>query len=143
MDIRNITYILIITSLFVLPVDLLAKNCKKGQPCGNSCISWSKKCHIGTSSYSSSRGSSYGSSIETSSSYSNSSSSTQYSQRIPKVYIVIVDHVDAYISPNSQEVTGGYKKGDKVLVYHVLGEWARLTNTQPNQWVQFDSLKKK
>lgn len=25
-----------------------AKNCSKGQPCGNSCISWSDTCHIGT-----------------------------------------------------------------------------------------------
>lgn len=25
-----------------------AKNCTKGQPCGNSCISWSYTCHIGT-----------------------------------------------------------------------------------------------
>ena len=24
-----------------------APNCKKGQPCGNSCISWNSTCHIG------------------------------------------------------------------------------------------------
>jgi LysM repeat protein len=29
-----------------------AKNCKRGQPCGNTCISWSKTCHVGRSSYS-------------------------------------------------------------------------------------------
>jgi len=26
-----------------------AKNCKKGQPCGNSCISWDKTCRVGSS----------------------------------------------------------------------------------------------
>lgn len=26
-----------------------AKNCKTGQPCGNSCISWSKTCRVGSS----------------------------------------------------------------------------------------------
>jgi len=38
----------ILVMLAALPAE--AKNCKKGQPCGNSCISWSKTCHIGTSS---------------------------------------------------------------------------------------------
>jgi len=28
--------------------EALAKNCTKGQSCGNSCISWDKVCHIGT-----------------------------------------------------------------------------------------------
>ncbi|WP_256930947.1 hypothetical protein [Shewanella xiamenensis] len=28
-----------------------AKNCIKGQPCGNSCISWDKVCHINTPKY--------------------------------------------------------------------------------------------
>jgi hypothetical protein len=27
-----------------------AKSCKKDQPCGNSCISWNKTCHIATPS---------------------------------------------------------------------------------------------
>lgn len=27
----------------------VAANCKKGQPCGNSCISWNKVCRIGAS----------------------------------------------------------------------------------------------
>jgi hypothetical protein len=43
-------YMLII--IFGLLISFLtdAKNCKKSQPCGNSCISWNKVCRIGTSS---------------------------------------------------------------------------------------------
>jgi len=37
------------------PADSDAKQCRKGQPCGNSCISWNKVCRSGSgSSYSSS-----------------------------------------------------------------------------------------
>lgn len=31
-----------------LPATALGKNCPNSQPCGNSCISWSYTCHIGT-----------------------------------------------------------------------------------------------
>jgi hypothetical protein len=40
--------------LLTLIHDADAKNCKKGQPCGASCIAWSKTCHSGSSSRSSS-----------------------------------------------------------------------------------------
>jgi hypothetical protein len=33
-----------------LSFEAFAKNCKNSQPCGNSCISWSKTCRIGSSS---------------------------------------------------------------------------------------------
>lgn len=39
---------LIIFSLFLVSSHANAKNCTTGQPCGNSCISWSYVCHINT-----------------------------------------------------------------------------------------------
>ncbi|CAM4047008.1 hypothetical protein [Shewanella aquimarina] len=33
-------------SLLTLSISIDAKVCKKGQPCGNSCISWAKTCRI-------------------------------------------------------------------------------------------------
>lgn len=35
--------------LAMLPTQSHAKNCKNSQPCGNSCISWSKTCRVGAS----------------------------------------------------------------------------------------------
>lgn len=37
--------------LAMLPTQSHAKNCKNSQPCGNSCISWSKTCRVGTPAY--------------------------------------------------------------------------------------------
>lgn len=42
-------------AFMVVPSESAAKQCRKGQPCGNSCISWNKVCRSGSgSSYSSS-----------------------------------------------------------------------------------------
>lgn len=40
--------IIVLGALLAIPFPAWAPNCKKGQPCGNSCISWSKTCRIGT-----------------------------------------------------------------------------------------------
>ncbi|WP_326511238.1 hypothetical protein, partial [Aeromonas caviae] len=42
---------LLLSLLILLISPAHAKNCKKGQPCGNSCISWSKTCRINTYSH--------------------------------------------------------------------------------------------
>lgn len=41
---------LITLSLFA--IDAEARNCKKGKPCGNSCIAMNRTCHIGSGTYS-------------------------------------------------------------------------------------------
>lgn len=43
--------LLIFISIFLSSAVAHAKNCKKSQRCGNSCISWSKTCHIGRAEY--------------------------------------------------------------------------------------------
>ncbi len=48
--------VIMIFILFFLSKGVIAKNCKKGQPCGNSCISWSKTCRINQSTLVTSQG---------------------------------------------------------------------------------------
>ena len=43
--------LLIFLSIFSFSAIVHAKNCKKSQRCGNSCISWNKTCHIGRAEY--------------------------------------------------------------------------------------------
>lgn len=38
--------LLLLSAMLVAPAE--AKNCPNSQPCGNSCISWSKTCHVGS-----------------------------------------------------------------------------------------------
>lgn len=46
--------VLLLGLLVGLATEVTAKNCKKGKPCGNTCIAWNKTCHVGTSSSTSS-----------------------------------------------------------------------------------------
>ena len=46
---KSLIFIFIMLGVILItPQNAYAKNCVKGQPCGNSCISWSYTCHIGT-----------------------------------------------------------------------------------------------
>ncbi|GAA0791110.1 MULTISPECIES: hypothetical protein [Pseudomonadati] len=42
-------YIFLVILSFFISLQAEAKNCKKGQPCGNSCISWNKICRVDSS----------------------------------------------------------------------------------------------
>lgn len=55
-----------------------AKNCKKGKPCGNTCIAWNKKCHVGSGDYSSPSRSSSKEKTRKRSSNSSSSANSSY-----------------------------------------------------------------
>jgi endonuclease YncB( thermonuclease family) len=45
----NRFFLFFILSFFIVG-NVYAKNCKKGKPCGNTCIARNKECHVGTSS---------------------------------------------------------------------------------------------
>ncbi|MGL6010643.1 MAG: SH3 domain-containing protein, partial [Shewanella oncorhynchi] len=74
-----------------------AKNCKKGQPCGNSCISWNKTCHVGTSSQSYKSSTLYGANNIQSSGVKGTSEPT--SENI-QVFEVTVDKLNVRDKPN-------------------------------------------
>lgn len=110
-----------------------AKVCRKGQPCGNSCISWNKTCRIGTgSSVYSSSGSSYKANGETKSAGSYKSKQQNHlSQDLVGRWM--------YVSPltlnvRSADSTGAkkiaeLKRNDVVYVENVRNGWAKISKS--------------
>ncbi len=110
-----------------------AKVCKKGQPCGNSCISWNKTCHKGTYSSGSSN------------SYSSRSSSPTYSANQLNYYvsyIVIASSLNVRNSPSpTGKVIGELKKGEEVVVLSFENGWAKVRYKSVYAWVSSKYLK--
>ncbi|EGQ7712393.1 SH3 domain-containing protein [Vibrio parahaemolyticus] len=113
-----------------------AKICKKGQPCGNSCISWKKTCRIGTYS---------------SKSYSSSKSVT--SVKSPKYksqnelsagdYEVTATKLNVRDNPfSSKEVVGTLSKGQRVYVHSFVSDWAMIRYKSSFYWVSKKYLKR-
>ncbi|MFM2479509.1 SH3 domain-containing protein [Celerinatantimonas sp. MCCC 1A17872] len=112
-----------------------AKVCKKGQPCGNSCISWNKTCHKGTYSLGSS--SSYSSRNSSSVSPANQSNYASY-------YIVTASSLNVRNSPSpTSKVIGEYKKGDEIMVLSSENGWAKIRYKSVYAWVSYKYLKRK
>ncbi len=106
-----------------------AKQCKKGQPCGNSCISWSKTCRIN--------------------SYSSQSvkrqviSNTTNSQYIyPAIYVVTADKLNVRDNPfSTKEIVGYLEKGQEILVQDVVTDWAMIIYNEKFYWVSKEYIK--
>lgn len=127
-------------SLVLFSSSTFAKTCKKGQPCGNSCISWKYTCHKGnTSSSSKSQFSNSGSS----SSYKSSATST-YERPIKESG---VDVKYMYVTANKLKVRSGpgqkyqaigtLTKGEKVRVFRSVqsSSWLAVYYGSGNYWV--------
>lgn len=128
--------------LFIVSPAAFAKNCKKGQPCGNSCISWSKTCRIGT-------GSGKPSEISTSNYRSNVSSNTSpmtshnQSQIAKKygLYEVTTTRLNVRSKPNpNSEILGHLTKGMRIKVYSFSGDWALVPYLEGLQWANANYL---
>jgi uncharacterized protein YgiM (DUF1202 family) len=110
---------------------LHARNCSKGKPCGKGCIAMNKTCHINESKGHRPINRDQPKALRRS------------VLRLPKVYTVISESVQATQAPNSSKVTGHYKKGQSVFVYETTDGWARLSNMQPEEWVELKQLRRK
>ncbi|MFG0875403.1 SH3 domain-containing protein [Aeromonas media] len=126
---KNIALLLSIFLLLISPVH--AKNCRKGQPCGNACISWSKICRINTQHY---------------------QLATPSTSSTPKVYekknttLKSSNVLIRYITPSKLNVrakpnTSSYIatrliKGDFVLLYKIEGGWAYVSKQGVYGWVK-------
>lgn len=138
---RSIVLLLSVFLLLISPAH--AKNCKKGQPCGNSCISWSKTCRINTYNYQ----------LATPSTSSTSSvSSVSSVSSTPKVYenkettlkssnvlirYVIPSRLNVRAKPNtSSYIATRLVKGDFVLLYKIEGGWAYVSKQGRYGWVK-------
>ena len=143
MKARPAIYLIAVCLLLSDSLAANAMHCRNSQPCGNSCISWSKTCGQGGGSYAPSTPSFYRAALSSMPSSAVSASPTAASAERPTTYVVIEDRVKAYMSPNSSDITGVYHRGDTVLVYRVCGEWALLTDAPPHKWVKVSALQKK
>ncbi|EGQ9578027.1 SH3 domain-containing protein [Vibrio cholerae] len=100
-----------------------AKQCKKGQPCGNSCISWSKTCRIN----------SYSSNYD----YKSKKAPNATSQYVyPAIYVVTATKLNVRDNPfTTQEIVGYLEKGQEILVERIIFDWAMITYNEKNYWV--------
>ena len=131
---------LIIPWLCYFQSDAHARNCVKGKPCGKGCIALNKTCRIDNN----------GKRDQKTDSYHRKYNQPRHPSvlrrsklRLPKVYIVTARSVDAREAPFSKKVTGRYKLGQSVFVYTTEGTWARLSNMQPEEWVELKHLQLK
>ncbi|WP_221801879.1 SH3 domain-containing protein [Oceanobacter mangrovi] len=121
------------------PSTSYSKNCKKGIPCGNSCISASKVCRIGTYStpnYSSPKYSTPG--------YS-SPSTTQTPKFTVEVeqksYLVNATSLNFRESPSSKTpVQFTLPKGTVIQTDYKSGQWVRTTHNGKSGWGSLDYL---
>ncbi|MCS6119143.1 SH3 domain-containing protein [Shewanella baltica] len=110
-----------------------AKNCKKGQPCGNSCISWSKTCHVGTSSQSYKSSTLYGANNSQSSGVKGTSEPT--SENV-QAFEVTVDKLNVRDKPNRNGyLLGSLLKGDRIEVITTSGDWKVFLYKNQVAWV--------
>lgn len=121
---KNKVLILLLFSVAFAPNYALAKNCKKGQPCGNSCISWKKTCHK-NKIYSTS---------STVKSYSSSSLKSTRNYSVAYLYVT-VDSLNVRNGPSTKNsVIGKLSKGEKVLVSTSENGWKRITYNNKVAW---------
>ncbi|QSX31092.1 SH3 domain-containing protein [Shewanella cyperi] len=113
-----------------------AKNCKKGQPCGNSCISWKKTCRIGT----------YPSKTYTSSESSSGVQSSEYKSQNEigaGDYEVTATILNVRDNPfSSKEIVGTLSKGERVYVHSFVSGWAMIHYKSSFYWVSQKHLKR-
>ncbi|WP_392559664.1 SH3 domain-containing protein [Orbus mooreae] len=114
-------FIFLVVMIFCFPV--LAKNCKKGIPCGNSCISASKTCHIGSSSYNS-----Y--------SYSGSTTSSQVSKAALIYYNINGNGINVYTAEDTKsKIKFILNKNDKVRVLSTGNLWYKILSQKGDGFI--------
>ncbi|MEW8035410.1 MAG: hypothetical protein AB2556_00080 [Candidatus Thiodiazotropha sp.] len=136
MDIKQALALTLISSLTLsIPSTTHARNCIKGKPCGKGCIAVNKTCRIDSSPGSSDNtfrydpGSQAGVIIH------------RTVHRLPRVHRITAASVAASASPNPTGHTGPrYKLGQRVFVYETYNDWARISNMQPEEWIELKHL---
>ncbi|MEW8285451.1 MAG: SH3 domain-containing protein [Candidatus Thiodiazotropha endolucinida] len=144
MDIKQ-TLAITLASILTLstPIPAHARNCIKGKPCGKGCIALNKTCRIGTDPSGSGSGSGSGSTLRYDPALQPGAVIRRSVLKLPKVYIVTAESVNAKESPYSSNITGRYKQGQRVFVYETEHDWARISNMQPDEWVKLEALRLK
>ncbi len=126
---------LLAACLLTAPGSTDARNCVKGKPCGNGCIAQNKQCRIDpqprTADSQTVR-------------LTHDPGVLRLSRlKMPRVYRVVSDSVTAWQAPQSRLSTGHYRQGQSIFVYEVAGDWARVSNLSPQEWVELKHLQLK
>ncbi len=114
---------LILTLMFCLLCTFAseAKNCRKGQPCGNSCISWKKTCRIGNYSYDKKTDFNKRKKINYSDWEINES------ENVSGRFIVTASILNVRDNPYTiKNIVGTLEKDEEVYVYSIVNGWAMI-----------------
>ncbi|PVV05721.1 MAG: hypothetical protein B6D77_18305 [gamma proteobacterium symbiont of Ctena orbiculata] len=135
MDIKQ-TLALALVSILTLGTLAHARNCIKGKPCGKGCIALNKTCRIDASP------SSRSSTLRYSSTEQTGRIIHRMKHRLPKVHKITATSIAAVEAPNSNRTSREYKEGQRVFVYETYDTWARVSNMQPEEWLELKYLKR-
>ncbi|MES9894163.1 MAG: hypothetical protein ABW141_04620 [Candidatus Thiodiazotropha endolucinida] len=137
MDIKQ-TLALTLVSILILstPIPTQARNCIKGKPCGKGCIALNKTCRIDTNP------SSHGNTLRYSPNYHPGSIIRRTKHRLPTVHVITAKSIAAAEALNSNRPSSHYKQGQRVFVYEIYNAWARISNMQPEEWLELKYLKR-
>ncbi|MGP9803055.1 SH3 domain-containing protein [Rheinheimera sp. NSM] len=129
-----------VIALLLFSSTVEAKNCKKGKPCGNSCIAKDKVCRIGT--YSSPHTTNRTKTIP--SSANTPKQSTVKAASHPSVtgtYFVVPETLNIRSTPSTEgDLLGQAKKGEMMSVFMVNGSWGKISHSNVTGWVRMDYL---
>ncbi|MET0090882.1 MAG: hypothetical protein ABW068_12880 [Candidatus Thiodiazotropha sp.] len=126
---------LLAACLSTSPESADARNCIKGKPCGNGCIALSKQCRIDSETQ--------GSDPQTVRLTHDPRVLRHIRLKLPRVYRVVSNTATAWQAPTSSIKTGRYRQGQSIFVYEVEGDWARVSNMSPQEWVELKHLQLK
>ncbi|MBT2969183.1 MAG: hypothetical protein B6D72_04505 [gamma proteobacterium symbiont of Ctena orbiculata] len=136
MDIKQALALTLVSSLTLgITTQTHARNCIKGKPCGRGCIALDKTCRIDSNPGSNDNTFRYdpgrqpGAIIH------------RTRHRLPRVHRITAASVAASASPNSAGHNGRrYRQGQRVFVYETYNDWARISNMQPDEWIELKHL---
>lgn len=138
MDVRQaLLFTLVSTLTLGIPTHTHAINCIKGKPCGKGCIALNKTCRIGTNPGSHDNTLRYDPGVQSGSIIRTTK------HRLPTVHIITAASITTTEAPHSNRRSGHrYKQGQRVFVYETYDAWARISNMQPQEWLELKYLKK-
>lgn len=138
----NRLWILLLVFVLGHPISIAnAKNCKKGQPCGNSCISWNKTCRIGSANTSASTRTV----VSQEKSHLQSPNADIASNPVlenGQLYGVTIDKLNIRNKPKKNgELLGVLSKGERISVLAASGDWKAFLYQDKLAWVFSKHLK--
>ncbi|MES9824138.1 MAG: hypothetical protein ABW127_06865 [Candidatus Thiodiazotropha endolucinida] len=137
MDIKQ-ALALTLVSILTLNTPKLAhaRNCIKGKPCGKGCIALNKTCRINKNP------SNHDNTLRYSPTYPPGSITQRTKFRLPEVHMIMAKSIATAEAPNSNRIISHYKQGQRVFVYETYNAWARISNMQPEEWLELKYLKR-